>query len=91
MTKHTPGPWKYQRDSFGCKEIASATGPLATTDGLADDDEDAANARLIAAAPEMLDALRQWKWAEANADESELQNARESRDQAIISALGELV
>lgn len=52
--------------------------------------EQKANARLIAAAPDMIDALRQWANAEATADEVELQNARASRDEAIAKALGQI-
>ena len=48
--------------------------------------EDEANARLIAAAPDMIDALMQWKRAEQNNDPVELQNARVSRDIAIAKA-----
>lgn len=47
-----------------------------------------ADARLIAAAPELLDALRQWANAEATNDAEELQNARGSRDAAIAKATG---
>lgn len=47
-----------------------------------------ANARLIAAAPEMIDALRQWAVAEKLGDEQELANARHSRDAAIANAIG---
>ena len=68
---HTPGPWKIQEDTFGCKTIVSAeTDPdtdlyeevfccqeIGFTPGRADESEDAANARLIAAAPQLLEAL----------------------------------
>jgi hypothetical protein len=37
-------------------------------------------------AGEMLDALRQWKWAEENNDAQELANARFSRDEVIAKA-----
>jgi hypothetical protein len=39
-----------------------------------------ANARVIAAAPDMIDALRQWRNAEREGDEAEMANARISRD-----------
>lgn len=59
--KHTPGPWRYQREqhaemgrpSFYKYEVYTATGEYghpATCDN-------EANARLIAAAPELLEAL----------------------------------
>lgn len=65
-TKHTPGPWK--REAFGiwhtnekgenrrvaCAEIDRGEGPYKPSD----EGEVVANARLIAAAPELLAALR---------------------------------
>jgi len=42
--------------------------------------------RLHRAAPEMLDALMQWRAAERDGDEVELQHARASRDEAIAAA-----
>lgn len=57
MSKHTPGPWhiKYYLD---CQHIVSNEGlgrSVASNDR--NDDEDDANAKLIAAAPDMLEAL----------------------------------
>ena len=43
---------------------------------------------LIWAAPDMADALRQWQHAEETGDESELANARVSRDKALAKARG---
>ena len=45
-------------------------------------------AHLIAAAPDMADALRQWQHAEETGDETELANARVSRDKALAKARG---
>jgi hypothetical protein len=69
--RHTPGPWEIRDDNLGCKEIVAGfsndsegwDGRLFTvnvgyTHGLENEGEDAANARLIAAAPDMLAALR---------------------------------
>lgn len=56
--KHTPGPWEI---TYGTKVLAirsrGALGYLATTSEY-NRDEQLANARLIAAAPEMLAALK---------------------------------
>ena len=65
-TQHTPGPWK-----LGDSDWSIITGPctrftanhhrlagICTIDHSENELEDAANARLIAAAPAMLDALR---------------------------------
>ena len=67
---HTPGPWydwlPHGCDG-GCRTIRTEEGrargsyhgaEIAYTCGLADDDEDKANARLIAAAPDLLEALK---------------------------------
>ena len=55
-TKHTPGPWKFEDST---KTIRSATENywLASMDSWDGAVNHAANARLIAAAPEMLRAL----------------------------------
>ncbi len=64
MTKHTPGPWQVGMafDNYGATEIAiehmTTAGNLiiaVALDGLQGQD---ANARLIAAAPDMLEALK---------------------------------
>jgi len=57
---HTPGPW-FAASNHGCKNIgprvsARMIAPVADTVGL-DESTDRDNARLIAAAPEMLAAL----------------------------------
>lgn len=67
MSKHTPGPWEcelghengdFQINSTGCrwKAIANATANVLGADAVYDD-EAQANAKLIAAAPDMLKAL----------------------------------
>lgn len=56
-TKHTPGPWE---QTFGCN-IVTPTGQAVTTVhamGRTTPEEREANARLIAAAPDMLTALK---------------------------------
>ena len=63
-TKHTPGPWRTKREGFstvyvearidgGLIQEVAACGPTE-----AGRDQQEANARLIAAAPELLEALR---------------------------------
>ena len=64
MSKHTPGPWKYSTEPQpnGCPIIGAQglmIAMLAHTVKQADQRETAlANARLIAAAPELLEALK---------------------------------
>lgn len=56
--KHTSGPWEYEKDFTGTWYVTSPHSPnhdpIATVGKLA-----IANARLIAAAPELLEALEQ--------------------------------
>lgn len=68
MTAHTPGPWLFIND-WPDMRIESADGKRVIADydtsfiEYPDDDENEAKARLIAAAPELLEALvhaREW-------------------------------
>ncbi len=76
MSKHTPGPWKYSTEPQpnGCPIIGAQglmIAMLAHTVKQADQRETAlANARLIAAAPELLEALRVAALALAHATET---------------------
>ena len=67
MSKHSPGPWKWVNRS-GWYVLQAANGATVADDGSAcveyprtidpdDEGESGANARLIAAAPELLEAL----------------------------------
>lgn len=60
-TKHTPGPWSLRHGGRhdGDRLVTSGGSDICRMDGGPNDDsETLANARLIAAAPELLDALR---------------------------------
>jgi len=62
MTQYTPGPWNYAGPSDIGRDTYSiyGNGPLAYTAGPSDyGDAAEANARLIAAAPDLLAALKQ--------------------------------
>jgi hypothetical protein len=62
MNKHTPGPWKVGSRSNGefyKRNIAGADGYHVALTSSREDAEVEANARLIAAAPELLEALRE--------------------------------
>lgn len=79
MTAHTPGPWvsegrSVRRDSgLGYGEmIASVTGGAKSGPFFVEDDEECeANARLIAAAPDLLEALEA-VWAALDEDSLEV-------------------
>lgn len=60
---HTPGPWKEVRDCLNSTDIRAKKDALvayvvANEDGDNLTDEDHANARLISAAPDLLEALK---------------------------------
>ena len=60
--KHTPGPWAQQLQSNGVTvrhvQISADSGDVATAVWKGGEHETNANARLISAAPEMLEALQ---------------------------------
>ena len=60
MSKHTPGPWEYRVDYMECPYVASKTKHMIADVNLAfvSGKEAKANARLIACAPDMLEALQ---------------------------------
>ena len=100
--RHTPGPWHVAESGFSRRGLWSAPTVYATDDELryvavcacADElnfhraTDNLANARLIAAAPDLLDALVQWQSADRDNDPRERMNARRSRDAAIAKARG---
>ena len=55
MRKHTPGPWRYEYEPGFCGELIAANGTI-----IAEfiSEPRPPNARLIAAAPELLEALQ---------------------------------
>ncbi len=66
MTKHTQGPWRVEAKNYpiadtgdydGCLQILSANAKRPIVEIWEDGDEPEANARLMAAAPELLEAL----------------------------------
>lgn len=61
MTKHTPGPWKPWMTGFDNQSFAigpNGKTPIAKTLG-GNKETNEANARLIAAAPDLLEALKE--------------------------------
>ena len=58
-TKHTPGPWFAYGRYIGTKNHKSAVGECRDVNGnWSDDAKSSADARLIAAAPDLLEALK---------------------------------
>jgi len=76
MSEHTPGPWAVGPDlevvyePNGCR----VTYPLSITSMKGRTDEDRANARLIAAAPEMLESLKDLLTVMEHCDEGQYQS-----------------
>jgi len=60
MTKHTPAPWKFKDTGASAKIISADGGTIATiiVTSKGTPEEKKANARLIAAAPELLEAAQ---------------------------------
>ena len=96
--KHTPGPWKIvERNADRIfreisirpvnSQVKGAVFPIASV-RYPSQEFGQANARLIAAAPDLLGALQQWAHAVAIGDEVELINASAARDAAIAKAIG---
>lgn len=54
MSAHTPGPWRYDYEVGYCGEIVASNGQTICT---FNDEPLPSHARLIAAAPELLEAL----------------------------------
>lgn len=79
-TKHTPGPWRYDYAPGYCGELLAANG---TTLAEFVTEPSEANARLIAAAPDLLEALIDI--AEKSTDAGAIECARA----AIAKATGE--
>ena len=108
-TKHTPGPWSLKSDPFHFDTLSSIVGGATKGDGkrfpshelhieiggFADFRIQEANARLIAAAPELLEALRQIEYSVGQALISgndwrrELALMRNTTEAAIAKATGE--
>lgn len=110
---HTPGPWKVRKhwSDEGAYEVFPTRGKKPTwgewsaiaevTDAVSKGESAKANARLIAAAPDLLEALQSvWLWMESQADAQskgghatfDLMALREQRDiarAAIAKATGE--
>ncbi len=57
-TKHTPGPWKQERNNV-VADYTATYGVVASVSAMPNKWETDANARLIAAAPELLASLQE--------------------------------
>jgi len=98
MSKATPGPWSYEDNPYGHDAIYGADGRL-IAHVFGDDAQAQADARLIAAAPELLEAAQMViAWYEAEDDHSKadfyerMQMCRDSESAlraAIAKATGE--
>lgn len=89
--KHTPGPWRADWDDNGqwYVEPLGVTGSALRGDS--GDCIEAANAHLIAAAPELLEALqalRGWLQARTSLDSGEIHSMKRSIEPVIAKATG---
>ena len=92
-TKHTPGPWQYAFEGGTVAFIVEADGTtvvkLSATENSTAHSHLAANARLIAAAPEMLKALHSIRLCSINSMSSRHEMCRLAGE-AIAKATGDL-
>jgi len=97
MTQHTPGPWQVNKKlKFSVEAVADGQGinliaECCDPDGIRSVGEDSANARLIAAAPDLLAALELFrKSGIGNSTDFEIQaKAFEAMSAALLKAKGE--
>ena len=94
MSGHTPGPWI----SLGQGDIVTKSVPTCDAEGYTDiaavyviaNDSGAANARLIAAAPELLEALEAvLRWIDDYCETTGFEAVEAQADAAIAKATGE--
>ena len=87
MAKHTPGLWEQSGCSVYIKDTAK---PICLMSGPAEQEEREANARLIAAAPELLEACEEMvellRLQEENGRPVMSEKARERANEAITKA-----
>jgi hypothetical protein len=92
--QHTPGPWRHEQGAFGLYISALWQDDVRKRIRVADmpaeemDPETEANARLIAAAPELLEALRRFANAMEQRSYPELQGVASDAFAAIAKAEG---
>lgn len=88
-TQHTPGPWVMFANSLGVGVTAKGSADVARCNGFYEPnrkrDEEIANARLIAAAPDLLEALQYVMSAHGE----QLTDAFEQAQRAIAKATGQ--
>lgn len=94
MSRHTKGPWaRIIADGYTVRhpQIYSDTGPVANATWLGDGrlDELNANARLIAAAPDLLEALQEVIAAADGKGWEQLSPSLENQRRAVAKAGGE--
>ena len=85
MKAHTPGPWEVGYSNNQAPVVTAGEHDIATVDTSRGDSE--ANARLIAAAPDLLKAAQNMSYLLWNNEQEEL--ADDLLDAAIAKALGE--
>ena len=93
-SQHTPGPWTFTDDpEYNCFYVDAQNGAIGVADvvRLPVKDQGLANARLIAAAPDLLDALQDLLWAVTGFGDFEAQYPEEYAKAriAIAKARGE--
>jgi hypothetical protein len=92
MNKHTPGPWQVEPNPFESAPMVSTENRTIAKVlywGGSEDGEVNANAHLIAAAPELLEALEDILWSLDHLDLHEIADKKNSLSDVIAKAKGE--
>jgi len=79
--KHTPGPWVFNGPSVtnGDPTLNGGRYNIASVYGFMDDDDGEANARLIAASPDLYEALKEYKLGYTDAELKQLAETKSGR------------
>jgi hypothetical protein len=87
MAGHTPGPWVIGRRGKRNVYSSSVATPICMCDSMQESslEEEQANARLIAAAPDLLEALKRCRFDSLNMSMADLEFCRA----AYLKAIGE--
>lgn len=85
--KFTPGPWRYEQDFLSCRVAAPKFGGVAKVFG--SNPTCVANAHLIAAAPELYEALEAVELARNSDEPHDWQRATNLSAAALAKARGE--
>ena len=86
--RHTPGPWERFDREIHCRPIEGSLAKLIVAKVAGDDDESEANARLIAASPELVELAWQYRSDLLRPPSADSRERRIARINAILAKAG---